>query len=272
MTASTATIPASTKLVTRVNPFAGLTQSLTVAWRTLVRIKHNPADLADLSVQPIVFTLLFAFVFGGAIGGSVETYVQFLIPGVLVGNMLFTTLTVGQGLNSDLTKGVFDRLQSLPIARWAPLAGRVIADQFKQLWTILVSFLIGLLLGFRFEMGVIRTLAALGLILLFAVAFSWVAVLIGVMSKDPEQVNLFGLSVLLPICFASGQFSPPDTMPGWLQWFAEVNPVGILLQATRGLINGGPVSGPVTWTLVWIAVLVIVFAPLSVRALKRRVS
>lgn len=272
MTASTATIPAPAVGPARANPFSGVSQSLTVAWRALVRIKHNPSDLAELSVQPIIFTLLFAFVFGGAIGGSVSTYVQFLIPGVLVGNMLFTTLTVGQGLNSDLTKGVFDRLQSLPIARWAPLAGRVIADQFKVLWTILVSCLVGFLLGFRFETGFVRMLAAAALILVFAMAFSWVAVLIGVLSKDPEQVNLFGLSVLLPICFASGQFSPPDTMPGWLQWFADVNPVGVLLHATRGLINGGPVAGPVTWTLVWAAVLVIVFAPLSVRALKRRAS
>lgn len=268
---TTATGEGERKLSSRVSPVEGISQTMTVAWRTLVRIKHDPQDLADMSVQPIIFTLLFAFVFGGAIGGSVTEYVQFLIPGVLVGNMLFTTLTVGQGLNSDLTKGVFDRLRSLPIARYAPLAGRVVADQFKQIWTIVVSLLIGLLLGFRFENGVGGLLAAILLIMVFAAAFSWVAVLIGVMSKEPEQVQLFGLSVLLPICFASGQFSPPDTMPGWLEWFADVNPVGLLLQASRGLINGGPVAAPLTWTLVWAVVLVAVFAPLSVRALKRRV-
>lgn len=270
MTTALLTASRPIDLSPRVNPVNGLRQALTLAWRSLVRIKHDPRELADISVQPIMLTLLFTFVFGGAISGGVGSYIQFLLPGVLVGNMLFATLNVGQGLNSDLSKGVFDRLRSLPIARWAPLAGRIAADQFKQLWSILLILGIGFVLGFRLENGFLGLLAAAGLLLVFAAAFSWVVVLIGVTSKEAEQVQMFGMAILLPLCFASGQFSPPETMPGWLHWFADVNPVGVLMQALRGLINGGPVAGPVVWSLVWAAVIVLIFAPMSLRALKKR--
>jgi oleandomycin transport system permease protein len=249
----------------------GLRQTLTLAWRTIVQVRHNPWELGDYSIQPIMFVLLFTYVFGGAIAGSTGDYLTFALPGIIVMNMLFVTMYVGMGLNTDLTKGVFDRLRSLPIARWAPLAGRIIADQVKQAWSIFLLLAVGMILGFRIGTNLAGLLAAVALLLTFALAFSWVSVLVGVIAKDPEKVQLFGFTALFPVTFVSNVFVPSETMPGWLQTFVDVNPVTILADATRGLMVGGPVAGPVAGSLLWAAAFTVVFAPLSVWAFKRRV-
>src|SRR5690606_8225705 len=171
----------------------------------------------------------------------------------------------------DLTKGVFDRFRSLPIARWAPLAGRIAADQVKQIWSILLVLAVGLVLGFRLDGGVLGLLGATLLLLAFALAFSWVSVLIGLVAKDPERVQIFGFTTIFPLTMVSNVFVATETMPGWLQAFVKVNPVSILADATRGLIHGGPVATPVLQSLAWAAVIAAVFAPVSVRAFKRRV-
>jgi ABC transporter DrrB family efflux protein len=271
MTATTATVPAAPALSPRVGPLDGLRQSITLAWRTVVQVRHNPWELSDFSIQPIMFVLLFTYVFGGAIAGDWRAYLTFMLPGMLVMNMLFVTLYVAQGLNTDLTKGVFDRLRSLPIARWAPLAGRIAADQVKQIWSIVLVLVIGMILGFRLGNGVAGLLGAVALLLVFALAFSWISVLIGLVAKDPERVQIFGFTALFPVTFVSNVFVPAETMPGWLQAFVNVNPVSILADATRGLILGGPVATPVIQSLLWAAGIAAVFAPLSVRAFKRRV-
>jgi ABC transporter DrrB family efflux protein len=269
MTATTATATLSP----RVSPLDGLRQSLTLAWRTVVQVRHNPWELSDFSIQPIMFVLLFTYVFGGAIGGSIDQYLTFMLPGMIAQNMLFVTMYVGQGLNTDLTKGVFDRLRSLPIARWAPLAGRIAADQVKQAWSIFLVLVIGMILGFRLGNGVAGLLGAVVLLLFFALAFSWVSVLIGVLAKDAERVQIFGFTVLFPVTFVSNVFVPTATMPGWLQAFVKVNPVSILADACRGLMLGGdlPVAGPVIQSTLWALGIAAVFAPLSVWAFKRRV-
>lgn len=267
---TTATTRGLPDLAARVGPVEGLRQTLTLAWRSIIRIKHDPSEVAELSFQPIIFTLLFTYVFGGAISGDRQSYLQFMIPGMLVMTMLFTSLQVGQGINTDLVKGTFDRLRSLPIARSAPLAGRIVADQLKQIWAIILVTGVSLLLGFRPEEGALGVIAAAPLLLIFSAAFSWVAVLVGVTAKDAERVQLFGMTVVLPISFVSGVFAPTDTMPGVLRAFADINPVGNLLEACRGLINGGPVAEPLTWSLAWAAIIVLVFAPLAVRALNKR--
>ncbi|MPY77143.1 MAG: ABC transporter permease [Actinophytocola sp.] len=249
----------------------GLRQTLTLAWRTVVQVRHNPWELSDFSIQPIMFVLLFTYVFGGAIAGDVQQYLTFMLPGMLVMNMLFVTLYVGQGLNTDLTKGVFDRLRSLPIARWAPLAGRITADQVKQLWSIVLVLGIGAILGFRIETNLAGLLGSVLLLLAFALAFSWVAVLVGVMAKDPERVQIFGFTALFPVTFVSNVFVPAETMPGWLQVFVDVNPVSILADACRGMMLGGEVAEPVVGSLLWALAIVLVFAPLSVWAFKRKV-
>ncbi|MDV6011752.1 ABC transporter permease [Haloechinothrix sp. LS1_15] len=260
----------------RVGPIEGLRQSLTLAWRTVVQVRHNPWELSDFSIQPIMFVLLFTYVFGGAIAGSTSEYLTFMLPGMVVMNMLFVTLYVGQGLNTDLTKGVFDRLRSLPVARWAPLAGRIAADQVKQAWSIVLVLGVGMALGFRIGTSVLGLLAAVVLLLVFALAFSWVAVLVGVLAKDPERVQIFGFTALFPLTFVSNVFVPAETMPGWLQAFVDINPVSVLADACRGLMLGEPwftgsLTAAILQVLLWAAVVLAVFAPLSVWALRRKV-
>ncbi len=272
MTTATATTAFPARdLAPRVGVVQGLRQTTTLAWRTLVQIRHNPWELGDFSFQPIMFVLLFTYVFGGAISGSTGAYLTFALPGIIVMNMLFVTMYVGMGLNTDLTKGVFDRLRSLPLARWAPLAGRITADLLKQAWSIVLLLGVGALLGFRVGTSAVAVLAAVALILVFALAFSWVSVLVGVLASDPEKVQIFGMTALFPITFVSNVFVPVETMPGWLQTIVNVNPVSLLSDAVRGLMVGGPVAGPVAWSLAWSAVILAVFAPLSMRAFKRRV-
>jgi oleandomycin transport system permease protein len=254
---------------------------MTLAWRTIVQVRHNPWELGDFSIQPIMFVLLFTYVFGGAISGTTGDYLIGALPGIIVMNMLFVTMYVGTGLNTDLTKGVFDRFRSLPIARWAPLAGRIIADQVKQLWSIFLLLAVGIILGFRFGTDVGSVVAAIALLLVFALAFSWVSVLVGVIAKDPEKVQLFGFTALFPVTFVSNAFVPVETMPGWLQSFVNVNPVSHLADATRALMVGEKTvgtqwyvesaAGPVMWSLISAGIIVAIFAPLSVRMLKRRV-
>jgi oleandomycin transport system permease protein len=260
------------ELAPRVSLGQGVRQSLTLAWRTVVQVRHNPFELSDFSIQPIMFVLLFTYVFGGAIAGSVSDHLTFMLPGMIVMNMLFVTLYVGQGLNTDVNKGVFDRLRSLPIARWAPLAGRIAADQVKQAWSILLVLGVGLGLGFRLgSPGPLGMLGAGVLLLAFALAFSWVAVLVGLLAKDAERVQIFGFTALFPVTFVSNVFVPADTMPGWLQAWVEVNPVSILAEACRGLMLGGPVATPVAQSLAWAVAIAAVFAPLSVMVFKRKV-
>lgn len=255
----------------RSSVLEGVRQSATLAWRTLVQIRHNPWELGDFSFQPILFLLLFTYVFGGAISGSTADYLQFALPGIIAMNMIFVTMYVGLGLNTDLTKGVFDRLRSLPIARWAPLAGRITADLVKQAWSIALLLGVGMILGFRIGTNLAGLMAAVLLLLFFALAFSWVSVFVGVMAKDPEKVQLFGFTALFPVTFVSNVFVPETTMPGWLQAIVKANPVTMLSDATRGLLIGGPVARPALGAILWGVALIAVFAPLSVRRFKRRV-
>lgn len=261
----------TTDVADRVSPAKGLQQAVTLAWRTIVQIRHNPWELGDYSFQSILFLVLFTYVFGGAIAGSPGDYLRVALPGIVVMNMFFVTMYVGTGLNTDLTKGVFDRLRSLPIARWAPLAGRIAADLVKHAWSVVLLLAVGYLMGFRIETSFLELLAMVGLVLVFALAFSWISVLVGVLARDPEHVQLFGFTVLFPITFVSNVFVPTETMPGWLQPVVEANPVTILSDAARGLLVGGPVAEPVLLSLAWAAAIMLVFAPISVLALKRKV-
>lgn len=255
----------------RLGPGAGLRHTLTLAWRSLVQIKHNPMELLDLSIQPVMFVLLFTYVFGGAISGSPGDYLTFALPGIIVQNAFFATMTTGFGLNSDLTKGVFDRLRSLPIARWSPLAGRILADTVKQAWSVSLLVGVGMILGFRLENGLPGLLGAFVLLLAFSLAASWISVLVGVLVSEPDKVQIFGFMVIFPLTFTSNAFVPTETMPGWLQAWVEVNPVTILADALRGLLVGDPAAGSIVRSLLWGAAIAAVFAPLAVRALKRRV-
>ncbi|OLF12224.1 ABC transporter [Actinophytocola xinjiangensis] len=255
----------------RVRPVEGLRQSASLSWRTLVQIKHNPMELIDYSIQPIMFLLLFTYVFGGAISGSPGDYLTFALPGIIVQNALFGTLNTGIGLNTDVTKGVFDRLRTLPIARWAPLSGRIAADMVKQLWSMGLLLGLGAVMGFRIGTSPAGALGAVVLVLVLAMAFSWLSVLVSMLVSEPEKVMIFGMAVMFPLTFVSNAFVPVDTMPSWLRGIVDVNPVTLVADAVRGLLVGGPVAGPVTGSLLWAAGILVVVAPLAVRAFRRRV-
>jgi len=257
-------------LSTRVGPVEGLRQTFSLAWRTLVQIRHNPVELIDFSVQPVMFLLLFTYVFGGAIGGSPKAYLMFALPGIIVQNSLFTTMNTATGLATDLEKGFFDRLRSLPIARFAPLSGRMVADLAKQAWAIALLLGLGLALGFRVGTGPFGVLAAAGLVLVCTLAVSWALVLVSMLAANPEKVQIFGFVVLFPLTFTSDAFVPTASMPGWLQAWSKANPVSVISDAVRGLMVSGPVARPVVESLLWAAAFTAVFAPLAVRAFKRR--
>ncbi|WIM97975.1 ABC transporter permease [Actinoplanes oblitus] len=242
----------------------------TLAWRTLVQIKHNPVELIDFSIQPVMFLLLFTYVFGGQMAGSPQEYLTFALAGIIVQNLLFATMNTGVGLNTDISKGVFDRLRSLPIARFAPLAGRIVADVIKQGWAVALLLGVGMLLGFRITTGPVEVLGAFALLLGFALAASWISVLVAMLVDEPDKVQIFGFVLIFPITFASSAFVRPETMPGWLRGFVRINPASVLSDAVRGLLTGGPVARPVLESVLWALALLAVFAPLSVRAFRRR--
>jgi oleandomycin transport system permease protein len=260
-----------TAVAVRPGPAAGVRNTFTLAWRSLVNIKHNPFEILDLSIQPIMFLLLFTYTLGGAIAGSTSAYLTFALPGLLVQNTIFATMNIGVLLNTDLTKGVFDRLRSLPIARWSPLAGRIMADTVKQAWSVALMLGVGMLLGFRVATSFWGVLGTFGLMLVFCLAVSWVAVLVGVVASEPDKVQIFMFAVVFPLTFTSNIFAPTASMPGWLQSWVKVNPVTILADAVRGMLNGGPVATPVAQSLAWAAILMVIFAPLAVWRFRRRV-
>ena len=263
--------PSAAALGQRVGPLAAARHTLTLAWRSLVQIRHNPMELGDLSLQPLMFVVLFAYVFGGAIAGSPKAYLQFGLAGIVCQNALFLTMNTGMALNTDITKGVFDRFRSLPIARSAPLAGRIVADVVRQVWSVAILLGVGMLLGFRVQTGPAGALGALVLLLVFALAFSWLPVLVAMLVDEPEKVMMLGFVVVFPMTFASSAFVPVATMPGWLQGWARVNPTSLLVDAVRGLLVGGQVAGPALGALAWAAAIAAVCAPLALRAFRRRV-
>jgi oleandomycin transport system permease protein len=254
----------------RVGPLDAVRHTLTLAWRSLVQIRHNPMELTDLSLQPLMFVVLFAYVFGGAIAGSPKAYLQFGLAGIICQNALFLTMNTGMALNTDITKGVFDRFRSLPIARSAPLAGRIVADVVRQVWSMAILIAVGLLLGFRIQTDLVGVLGAVALLVVFTLGFSWLPVLVAMLVDEPEKVMMLGFVVVFPLTFISSAFVPVETMPGWLQAWADVNPTSLLVDAVRGLLVGGEVAAPALGALAWAAAIGVVFAPLALRAFRRR--
>jgi ABC transporter DrrB family efflux protein len=260
------------QLSRRVSPLDAIQHTLKLSWRTLVQIKNNPAEIIDFSVQPIMFLLLFVYVFGGAIGGGPHAYLIYVLPGIIVQNSLFTTMNTATGLATDLEKGFFDRLRSLPISRFAPLAGRMVADLVKQAWAIALLLGIGEIMGYRTgRPGPLGVIAAFGLVLVVTLSVSWALVLVGMLAANPEKVQIFGFVVLFPITFTSDAFVRTASMPGWLQAWSKANPVSLIADAMRGLMVSGPVTRPAVGALLYAAGFTLVFAPLAVRAFKRRV-
>jgi oleandomycin transport system permease protein len=254
----------------RIGPITALHHSLTLTWRSLLQIRHSPEQLLDLTLQPIIFVVLFVFLFGGAIEQDTHRYLQFVLPGILVQAVAFATLRTGIGLNTDITKGIFDRFRSLPIARSAPLTGTILGDVVRYVVSLAIVLLFGMLLGFRIRTGPLSALAACALVLAFALALCWISATLGLLVRTPQTVQGIGGMLLFPLTFGSNVFVQTATLPGWIQAWVKVNPITKLVLATRGLLLGGPVAVPVLQTLLWVAVIVGVFAPVAIALYRRR--
>jgi oleandomycin transport system permease protein len=252
-------------------PGATWPHALVLARRSLIKIRRTPEALIDVTLQPVIFLGLFTYVFGGAIaGGSQHDYLQFLLPGLFGQTIAMASVSLGQNLNSDIEKGVFDRFRSLPIARSAPLVGAVLADIVRYLILFVVMMGTGVLLGFEATNGWLAVLAALALSMGFALCFGWISVFVGMKARTPGAVQGIMFLLVLPLSFGSNTFVATDTLPGWLQAFVKVNPISQLVSAVRGLMIGGPVAEPLMWTLCWMVGLLAVFFPLAMRAYRRR--
>ena len=247
-----------------------VSQCATLAWRGVVKIPSNPLGLADVIIGPAIFLLLFGYVFGGALAGDTDAYLQYVFPGIVAMMTLFATMGVGVALSTDLSAGVFDRLRSLPIVRSAPLVGALATDVVRQVVSLSALLLFGLVLGVRFAAGPSSVLAACALALAFALALSWMWVLLALLIDETQAVQGLAAVLILPLTFASNVFVPVDSMPGWLETLARANPVSHLVNALRGLLMGGPVAEPVLATLLWMTGFVLLFAPLSLLAYGRR--
>ncbi|HVL86413.1 MAG TPA: ABC transporter permease [Candidatus Thermoplasmatota archaeon] len=253
----------------RPPPAGALSASLTLGWRALLKIKHVPFQLFDVTAMPIMLTVMFTFLFGGALAGSPSTYIQFLLPGILVQAMLFITVYTGVGLNTDIGKGVYDRFRSLPIWQSSPVFGALLGDVLRYLVSAGVVLGVGLGLGFRPEAGPLGVLAAVALSLVLAVSVSWIWIVISMKVQSPESVMTTSFLLLFPITFVSNIFVDPSTMPGWLQSVVNANPVTHLVTATRGLMHGQEVAASVAAVLVASLATTAVFAPLSLWMYKK---
>ena len=242
-----------------------LAASLAFGWRAMLKIKHVPMQLFDVTAFPIMFVLLFTYLFGGALAGSPREYLQALLPGILVMTVVMITPYTGMVLNTDVTKGVFDRFRSLPIWRPAVLVGMLLADAVRYSVASVVVVGLGVVLGFRPDGGPLGVLLAIALLLVFSFSLSWAWTIIGLRMQTPEGVMQISMTVLFPLTFASNVFVDESTMPGWVQAFVKVNPITHLTDASRSLMHGGAAAGDVAAVLAWSVAFVAVFAPITMR-------
>lgn len=251
--------------------WALLRHSLALAGRSLTRTRRNPGVVVDALLLPVVFLLLFVYLFGGAVAGSTREYLQYLLPGILV----LTTVLVGQTATgvtivTDMKKGVSDRFRSMPIGRSAPLIGSVLGDGVRYVVAIAVLFGLGFALGFRVQTDLLSALGAAALAVVFGFSLSWLTVLAAALLRDETMVASIGFLLPFPLVFGTSMAAPVETMPGWLQTWTDVNPVSHAIDASRGLLLGGPVAEPALMTLLWSGVFLAVLGPLAVAAYRRR--
>ena len=240
-----------------------MSASLTFGWRALLKIKHVPEQLFDVTAFPIMFTLMFTYLFGGALAGSTSEYLQFLLPGILVQTVVFITMYTGMGLNTDISKGIFDRFRSLPIWRPATLVGALLGDVLRYTMASTIVIVLGLVLGFRPAGGVLGVMLSVVLLLVFSFSVSWIWTTLGLVLRTPNSVMMASFLVLFPLTFASNIFVDPQTMPPWLQAIVGANPITHLTSAARGLMHGSATAGQIGWVLLTSGALIAVFAPLT---------
>jgi len=246
-----------------------VSETLSMAWRSLKKMRRNPEQFFDVTLQPLLFTAMFAYIFGGAISGNVSSYLPLLIPGIVAQTVLTTCMSSGVQLREDMDKGVFDRFKVLPIARIAPLAGPMVADLVRYLIAASLTFVMGVIIGYRPGGGVLGVLGAIALSIFTGWSLAWIFTWIGTIARNARSVQGMSMLILFPLTFLSNAFVPVSTLPSGLADFVKINPVSHLVSATRDLANGGTVSGEVGWTLLAGLAVIAIFAPLSVRSYRR---
>jgi ABC-2 type transport system permease protein len=246
-----------------------VSDTVVIAKRNLLRIPRQPDLLIAYTIQPVMFIVLFVYVFGGAISTPGYDYVDFLMPGIITQSIAFGGFVTAIGLNEDLRKGLIDRFRSLPMTRSAVLAGRTLADVVLNAFSLAVMLTVGFIVGFNFDSPVYEIVAGIFLLLLFGYAFSWFFALMGMVASSPESAQSVGFLAIFPLTFASSAFVPTDSMPTWLQAFADVNPFTIVVNAVRALWLDAPADNYIWGAFAWTIGMILVFAPLAVRAYRR---
>jgi ABC-2 type transport system permease protein len=249
---------------------SALSAALTFGWRGMLKVKHVPEQLVDVTITPVMFTLMFTYLFGGAIEGSTGLYRDYILPGVLVVAVTFTTVYSGIAVNTDLTKGVVDRFRTLPIWSPAPLLGALLGDTVRYLVAATVIVVVGLILGYRPDGGVPGVLGAVGLVILFSFGLSWVFTTMGLLMRSPNAVMNAGFMSIFPLTFLSNVYVEPETLPAGLEAFVDANPISHLVSACRGLMDGSLESGDLVVVLATTVVLTAIFAPLTTRLYRTR--
>jgi ABC transporter DrrB family efflux protein len=247
-------------------------QSASMAARALASVRHQPAQLVDFVMIPMMILLSVTFFMGGQMMGSWQDFLQYAGPTIIAMGLFFAVPSTGLNLYGDIKEGVFDRLTAMPVSRFALLAGRVAADMVKHAWALLIVGGVAFAIGYRAEGGVLGTAAAAGLILLFLFASSWSMVLVGLTAKSEEQIQTWMISLLMPLAYTSSAFVQVETLPGAVQWWAELNPLTALADSVRIFLDGGTPGGEVLALLGWSAAITAVFVPLSLRAYRRRLT
>ena len=249
---------------------SALSTSVTFGWRAVLKIKHVPEQLFDVTAFPIMMTLMFTYLFGGALAGSTGEYLQFLLPGIMVMSVVMITMYTGVSVNTDIAKGVFDRFRTLPIWRPSAMVGYLLGDLLRYALAATTIMVVGLVLGFRPGGGFGGVVAGVALLVVFSFAFSWMWTMFGLLLRSEKSVMGVSMMVLFPLTFLSNVFVNPETMPGWLQAFVDVNPIAHLVAAVRSMMAGAWNGGEITWVLVSCVVLVAVFGTLTMRLYNRK--
>ena len=236
----------------------------------MLKIKHVPEQMFDVTASPIMFLLMFTYLFGGALAGSTSEYLQFVLPGILVMTVVFITIYTGLGINYDIKKGVFDRFRSLPIWQPALIVGALLGDSVRYTIASTVVIVLGLILGFRPEGGIVGVLFSVLLLLVFSFSLSWVWISLGLVMRTPESLMAVSMIILFPLTFISNVFVLPETMPGWLESIVNVNPITYLVTAIRGLMFNSVMAREISWVLLTCALLVAVFSPLTMYLYRKK--
>ncbi|HWC81205.1 MAG TPA: ABC transporter permease [Pseudonocardiaceae bacterium] len=257
---------------TRMSPARTFRHGLALAGRGVIKIRKNPEILLDVTLQPILFLVMFVFLFGGAISGNWHVYMESLVPGLMVQNTMFASMGTGYGLSTDIEKGVFDRFRSMPIGRSAPLLGAVLGDTVRLITAMVVLIGFASILGFRAHTNPFALVVSVALMVLAGLALCWIGVFVGMLVKSPQAMQGIMVAIMMPLSFGSNVFVPTSTMPGWLQAFTRISPVSKLVDANRGLVLGGAVGTPLLEALAWLVGIVAVFFPLANWAYRRRVA